>query len=61
MKKEVPMYQVQVTDTRTGHEIPIGPMMDHQEPLVQLAEKVNLAVLKKALSGWRDAHVVRVQ
>jgi hypothetical protein len=61
MKKDVPMYQVFVTDTSAHHEIPIGPQMDNQEALFGLAEQTNLAIMKKALTGWKDAHVVRVK
>ncbi len=58
MKPNQTMYQVQVTDTEAGHEIPIGPQMDMAEPLHQFAAATNLAILKGRIKGWKDAHVV---
>lgn len=55
------LYQVNVLDIIAGHEIPIGPAMDNPEALYPLVEKVNLAILKGALTGWKEAHVVRVE
>lgn len=57
MKPNIPLYQVFVTDLEKGHEIPVGPAMDDPKALHPLAEQINLAVLKKTLTGWRDAHV----
>lgn len=55
------LYQVHVMDAIAGHEIPIGPAMDNPEALYPLVEKVNLAILKGTLTGWNEAHVVRVE
>lgn len=60
MKKNTPMFQVMVTDAAKQMEIPVGPMMDHQEPLHNLAALINTRVVKGTLTGWRDAHVVQV-
>lgn len=56
-KPNVPLYQVFVTDVQTGGEIPVGPAMDVEEALIPLVEQINLAILKKRITGWRDAHV----
>ncbi|MFD1558353.1 hypothetical protein ACFSHT_22435 [Paraburkholderia silviterrae] len=56
--KPVILFQVHVMDTDAGHEIPIGPAMDRQEPLEDFCEQTNLAILRKKITGWRDAHIV---
>jgi hypothetical protein len=61
MKKNVPLFQVYVTDTAVSQEIPIGPAMDNPEALYPFAEQVNLAVVKGRIHGWRDAHVLQVE
>lgn len=61
MKKNVPLFQVYVTDTSVGQEIPIGPAMDNPEALYPFAEQVNLAVVKGRIHDWRDAHVLQVE
>jgi len=54
---KVIMYQVYVTDTDLGHEIPIGPMMDVKDALLGLVERTNTAVATGQLRGWKDAHI----
>jgi hypothetical protein len=58
MKAPKTLYQVHVTDTEAGHDIPIGPAMDSPDPLYGLAEQTNLAILKGKITGWKEAHVV---
>lgn len=58
MSETVTLYQVHVTDTDAGHEIPIGPAMDRQEALENFCAQTNLAIMKGRITGWRDAHIV---
>jgi hypothetical protein len=58
MKEPVTLYQVHVTDTDAGHDVPIGPAMDSAEPLHDFAAATNLAILKGKIHGWKDARVV---
>nr|WKF58822.1 hypothetical protein HUO10_003323 [Paraburkholderia busanensis] len=60
MKPNQTMYQVHVTDTDAGHEIPIGPAMDRAEALYKFAEATNLAILRGRIHGWKDAHVIKL-
>lgn len=58
---QVPMYQVFVTDTDKGHEIPVGPRMDVQNALVGLVERINVAVSRGQLTGWKNAYIKRLE
>lgn len=57
-EKQTILYQVHVMDTDAGHEIPIGPAMDRQDALEDFCAQTNLAILKRRITGWRDAHIV---
>jgi hypothetical protein len=56
-----PLYQVFVTDTEAGHEIPIGFKTDRAEGLYDFAAATNRAIQTKRITGWRDAHVKRIE
>jgi len=60
MNGQVTTYQVFVTDTAAGHEIPIGPRVDVKDALNGLVEQTNLAIMRGRLKGWKDAHIVTV-
>jgi hypothetical protein len=57
-EKKTILYQVHVTDVALGHEIPIGPAFDRQDALEDFCARTNLSILKKQITGWRDARIV---
>jgi hypothetical protein len=54
---KVVMYQVFVTDTNLGHEIPIGPRVDVKDALLGFVERTNTAVATGQIHGWKDAYI----
>ncbi len=54
------MYQVYVTD-QDGKDLPIGMRLSASKPLEDLAEAINIRVLKGIEKEWRNARVVPIE